>query len=238
MVVKSRALLSATISPSLVHAASTYEARMTPHALQNLNRQARRAKVFGPGRRIPLDRNAKARVMMRARGFLHRMKDGSEKPKGKAYGALTAKFYAVLGALLYGFHNSGSGACFPCYEKVSELAGCTRSTFYEAIRALESLGLLTWENRIVRVTVADASTDLFGRSDRRLRVFRTSNAYTFTDPNSRASKSETQPGTPNQDLIPFLVASPTVPEPDDSGLDAALMRLGRAIRTGPGRAGL
>ena len=78
--------------------------------LPSLNRHDRRAKVFGPGRRIPLDRNAKARIMMRARGYLHRMKDGSEKPKGKAYGELSAKFYAVLGALLYGFHNAGSGA--------------------------------------------------------------------------------------------------------------------------------
>ena len=53
----------------------------------DLNRHARRrAKVFGPGRRIPLDRNAKARIMMRARGYLHRLADGSRKPKGRAYG--------------------------------------------------------------------------------------------------------------------------------------------------------
>jgi hypothetical protein len=206
--------------------------------LESLNRHGRRrAKVFGPGRRIPLDRNAKARVMMRARGFLHRMADGSEKPKGKAYGALTAKFYAVLGALLYGFHNSGNGACFPSYEKVAEKADCTRSTFYEAIRALESLGLMTWENRIVRVTVASMDADLFGRPDRRVRVFRTSNAYTFNDPNPRASsKSETQPGTEGQELFSSLATSIPAQKQADPSLEAALMRLASAVRTGASRA--
>jgi helix-turn-helix protein len=205
--------------------------------LESLNRHARRAKVFGPGRRIPLDRNAKARIMMRARGFLHRMKDGSEKPKGKAYGELSAKFYAVLGALLYGFHNAGNGACFPSYEKVSERADCSRSTFYEAIRALEDLNLLTWENRIIRVTVPTMDTDLFGRPDRRVRVFRTSNAYTFNDPNPRASsKSETQPGTEGQESFSSLATPVPTKKRVDPDLDAALMRLGSAIRTGASRA--
>jgi hypothetical protein len=30
---------------------------------------------------------------------------------------------------------------------------CARATIYEAIRALEDLGLLTWDHRIKRVTV-------------------------------------------------------------------------------------
>jgi hypothetical protein len=100
---------------------------MTAHALHNFNRLARRrAKVFGPGRRIPLDRNAKARIMMRARGYLHRMKDWSRKPRGRAYGELSAKYYAVLGALLYGFHNAGSGACFPSYGSRSQPTAVAR----------------------------------------------------------------------------------------------------------------
>jgi hypothetical protein len=71
-----------------------------------------------------------------------------------------------------------------------------------------------------------------------VRVFRTSNAYTFNDPNPASSKSETQPGTPNQDLITSLAAAPAAPKPDESGLEAALMRLGSAVRTGASRAGL
>jgi len=48
---------------------------------KSLDRHARRReKVFGPGRRIPLDRNAKARIMMRARGVPAPHENGSESP--------------------------------------------------------------------------------------------------------------------------------------------------------------
>ena len=50
--------------------------------VESLNRHTRRAKVFGPGRRIPLDRNAKARIMMRARGYLWRSRRGEDACKG------------------------------------------------------------------------------------------------------------------------------------------------------------
>jgi len=46
----------------------------------------RREKVFGDGRPRPLDRNAKARIMTRARALTHRTE------KGKHYGRLTAKY--------------------------------------------------------------------------------------------------------------------------------------------------
>jgi hypothetical protein len=48
--------------------------------------------------------------------------------KGKHYGIVTAKFVAVLEALLWGFHNGDSGRCFPSYEAIAERAGCTRTT--------------------------------------------------------------------------------------------------------------
>ena len=96
----------------------------------------RREKVFGDGRPRPLDRNAKARIMHRARALMHRTE------KGKAYGQITAKALAVLEALLWGFHNARSGLCFPSYEKIAEKAGCARSTVAEALKALEAAGLL------------------------------------------------------------------------------------------------
>ena len=71
----------------------------------------RREKVFGDGRPRPLDRNAKARIMTLARALTRRTE------KGKAYGAITAKFLDVLEALLWGFHNAQSGLCFPSYEE-------------------------------------------------------------------------------------------------------------------------
>jgi len=62
--------------------------------------------------------------------------------KGKAYGKISAKALAVLTALLWRFHNA---------EAIAEAAGCARSTVYEAIRALEQVGVLSWVNRIKRV---------------------------------------------------------------------------------------
>ena len=50
----------------------------------------RREKVFGEGRCLPLDRNAKARIMVHARALSRRTE------KGKHYGIVTAKFLAIL----------------------------------------------------------------------------------------------------------------------------------------------
>jgi hypothetical protein len=36
----------------------------------------------------------------------------------------------------------------PSYEAIAEAAGCARSTVYEAIRALEQVGVPSWVNRI------------------------------------------------------------------------------------------
>ena len=61
----------------------------------------RREKVFGPGRAVPLDRNAKARILAYARawGARHRQ-------PGQHKGPITRAFLEVLEALLWGFHNS------------------------------------------------------------------------------------------------------------------------------------
>jgi hypothetical protein len=182
----------------------------------------RREKMFGEGRAIPLDRNAKARIMVFARALMHRTGEG------KHYGVLTAKFVAVLSALLWGFHNAASGRCFPSYERIAERADCARSTVYEAIRALEDAGILSWVNRIARVR--EWGPDLFGRAKNRWRVIRTSNAYTFVDPQRRArpatsSKSELPTGTTGQEL--FSCAGRAL-DPENI-LHAALLRLGKEV---------
>lgn len=203
---------------------------MTMHALKTRttvlesNRHARRReKVFGEGRCIPLDRNAKARIMMRARALMHRTEER------KHYGVLTAKFVAVLGALVWEFQNCHTGRCFPSYERIADKAGCSRATVYTAIHALERAGILTWVNRIVRVR--EWGRDLFGRAQNRTRVIRTSNAYTFVG--SDPSKSKSLPGTAGQELFSSVARS--APEPNqssatDPSLEAALMRLGRALQ--------
>lgn len=158
----------------------------------------KREKMFGEGRSIPLDRNAKARIMVLARALSHRTEPG------KHYGVLTAKALAVLSALLWGFHNAATGRCFPSYERIAEHAHCSRATVYTAIHALEAAGVLTWVNRIARVR--EWGPDLFGRAQNRWRVIRTSNAYALVDPGKgvasqrHLSKSNLPTGTEGQEL--------------------------------------
>ena len=162
-------------------------------------RRARRDKVFGPGPRVPLDREAKVRVMACAKAW-----NARHRLPGQHRGPLTRATTEVLEALLWGFHNAASGACFPSYEAIAAKAECCRDTVCEAIKALAFAGVLTWVNRIVRERVRER--DLFGQWASRWRVLRTSNAYAFRDPNpataSRsASKSESPPGTVNQGFL-------------------------------------
>ena len=184
----------------------------------------RREKVFGPGRAVPLDRNAKARIMTYARawGARHRQ-------PGQHRGPITRAFLEVLEALLWGFHNSRTGCCFPGYEAIAGKAECARSTVAEALKVLEWAGVLTWQNRIARIQVREL--DLFGRWASRWRVIRTSNAYVFREPLQRlagvpAAKSENRPGTPNQDDSTFQIQAPSDPS---SPLERALRQFGRTI---------
>ena len=187
-------------------------------------RIARREKVFGPGRAVPLDRNAKARIAAYARAWSAR-----NRLAGQHKGPITRAFLDVLGALLWGFHNSRSGCCFPVYEAIAAKAECARSTVAEALKALEWAGVLTWQHRITRIR--ERCRDLFGREGWRWRVIRTSNAYVFRDPQTAgsggfASKSENRTGTPNQEVLDPLLAPAFSP---NSPLERALARFAAAI---------
>jgi hypothetical protein len=185
---------------------------------------AHREKVFGPGRAVPLDRNAKVRITAYARGW-----DRIHRQPGQRGGALGRAALDVLGALLWVFHNARSGCCFPSYERIAEKAGCARSTVAEAIKALEFAGVLTWQNRITRVR--ERCRDLFSRGGWRWRVIRTSNAYVFRDPLAQftsipPSKSDQRTGTSVQEDSKILQTPKIDP---DSALEHALARLGAAI---------
>jgi hypothetical protein len=184
----------------------------------------RREKMFGPGRAVPLDRNAKARIMAYARAWSAR-----HRRPGQHRGPVTRAFLDVLEALLWGFHNSRSGFCFPGYEAIAGKAECARSTVAEALKVLEWAGVLTWQHRIARVLVREV--DLFGHWASRWRVIRTSNAYVFRDPQQplagvSASKSENPTGTPNQDISIYRVDTPIEP---DSPLERALAQFGATV---------
>lgn len=202
-------------------------ARSIPNHLRR-----RREKVFGDGRPQPLDREAKLRIMTRARALKQRT------AKGKHYGQLTAKCLDVLEALLWSFHNARSGLCFPSLEKIAEKAKVARSTVSVAIKALEDAGLLSWVNRIVRVK--DSALDLFGHWVNRWRILRTSNGYQLFDPltarghnsagiRAHSSKSEIPAGNTIQDSIPSITP-PALPVLDpETPLGAALLRFGQTL---------
>jgi hypothetical protein len=188
----------------------------------------RREKLFGDGRPRPLDRNAKARVMVYARALMRATEPG------KHYGAISAKAYAVLEALLWAFHNAKSGLCFPSYESIADKAGCHRDTVAEAIKALEAAGVLSWVNRIKRV--GEISADMFGQRIRKTRIIRTSNGYQFHDPQPAQtpafvavlSKSENTSGTSIQDSFPLTAPSITAKFADPE-LGALIARLGKHV---------
>ena len=185
----------------------------------------RREKVFGPGRAVPLDRNAKARIVAYARAWSAR----NRQPR-QHRGPITRAFLDVLEALLWGFHNSRSGCCFPSYEAIAAKAECARSTVAEALKALEWAGVLTWQNRITRILVRER--DLFGQWASRWRVIRTSNAYVFRDPKPRpggvpACKSENPIGNTESRSSISWTGTSTRP---DSPLERALRQLSGAIK--------
>lgn len=188
-----------------------------------------REKLFGQGRAIPLDRNAKVRIAAYARALSHRTE------KGKHYGVLTDKFLTVLRVLLWDFHNAGSGRCFPAYESIAERGRCSRTTVYQAIFALERAGILGWCHRLVRIRAL--GPDLFGKARNCTRVVRTSNQYCFVDPQPPArppgsSKFKFQTGTEGQESFPL--ARPAL-NPENP-LALALARLGEGIRSKKGAA--
>ena len=190
-------------------------------------RRRGRAIVFGPGPRIPLDREAKIRVAAYAKAW-----NARHRQPGQHRGPLTRATTEVLEALLWGFHNAASGACFPSYEAIAAKVECCRDTVYEAIRALERAGVLTWVNRIFRERVRER--DLFGQWVSRWRVLRTSNAYVFRDPNPAAasrpaSTSENPSGTVNQRFLTLRAQPASAPATLDGPLVRSLASLRRAM---------
>jgi hypothetical protein len=195
----------------------------------SLRLHGRREKVFGPGWAVPLDRNQKARIAAYARTWSAR----NCRPR-QHKGPITRAFLDVLQALLWGFHNSRSGACFPSYAAIAAKAECHRCTVAEALKVLEWAGILTWQHRIARVR--ERCRDLWGREGWRWRVVRCSNAYVFRDPAKVAphpaetcgfpSKSENPAGTLNPVVNPTLQAPIVDP---DSPLERVLASLGALI---------
>jgi hypothetical protein len=189
--------------------------------------------VFGPARGIPLDGNAKARLKAFVLGY-----NAKHRQQGQHRGPITRAIMEVFEAMLYGFHNSKTGLCFPSYEAIAEKAKCCRDTVYEAIKVLEAANVLTWVNRIFREQVREL--DLFGKWATRWRIIRTSNAYLFRDPLPCHQRNEIQGVSKSENPTGTLfqvdsVSKKPESEPVDNfrGMDKRLLKalqgLGTAI---------
>jgi len=176
-----------------------------------------REKVFRETPGIPLDRNAKARIFAYAKGY-----NAKHRREGQHQGPITWAFIRVLKAMLWEFHNSRTGHCFPSYESIAEKAECCRDTVYEAIKALRASGILDWVNRFDKIYTG------------RWQVIRVSNAYKFRDPLPCATlpevyKSENPAGTLlNQEKILTTTPKSSIHDLPDSTV-ATLISWGRTI---------
>ena len=74
----------------------------------------RREKLFREKRGIPLDREAKVRIMAYAKDY-----NAKHRREGQHQGPITWAFFRVLKAMLWGFHNNRTGYCFPSYESIA-----------------------------------------------------------------------------------------------------------------------
>lgn len=196
----------------------------------------KREKVFGEGRAIPLDGNAKARIWAYALARTAKLR----RP-GQHRGPLTRATLDVLRTLLWRFHNWSSGRCFPSYERIADSARVHRATVARAIATLEQQGVLTWENRLVR-----QRTVIQGLLGPQWVMVprRTSNAYRFYDyrrdafgrpvdgPSSPKSQNSTRTTSQENQKLAHEQAERGASLPLDPGnpLEAALLRLGQAMR--------
>ena len=95
-----------------------------------------RDSVFGDGRRVPLDRERRARFRFLLRAHA---RAGRITPKAEWVGLALLK---RLGA---------DGQCDPTHDTLAADAACSARTARSATASMRNLGLLRWETRLVRV---------------------------------------------------------------------------------------
>jgi hypothetical protein len=142
-----------------------------------------RGSLFGPGPRMPLDRERRA--VWKARIEIHR----------RARRITDGESYVALALLRRLGHD---GRCDPSHETLADDSGESVSTVKRALKALAAAGvaMLTWARRLVRA----------GR-----RVVQTSNAYLLTlgkQPEFPVNRCEGQHGRATSAFGSSLVQQP------------------------------
>jgi hypothetical protein len=179
-----------------------------------------------------MDRNAVARLLFAAEAYDR----GTHQP-GAHGGALKRTGLAVLRAIANRFHNRVTGRCDPSLAAIARAAGVARSTAALALGRLRSAGFLDWTRRGVTVSrrICGAEAGLL--------FAQVSNAYRLSEvppqvpgPVQTALKgprnSESECRTETRFLSKISTSEPGTGEAarDSCGLEAALARLGSAIR--------
>jgi hypothetical protein len=185
-----------------------------------------REKVFRRVLGTPMGRKVKKAIIRSAELY-----NAKNKKPGQHQGPITPAFQRVLSALLWKFHNSRTGFCFPSYETIATAAKCCRDTVYEAIKALEAADILTWGNRFDKIPLQCCGA--FGREFTFWKYVTLSNAYRFRDPLPCETEfdsyaSENPPGTLNQELSYTKDSMKIVVLDTANSWQSALIDLGRA----------
>jgi DNA-binding MarR family transcriptional regulator len=100
-------------------------------------RRQRRGSTLEPVKFRPLDRNQRARLIFLA----ERLDANTRKPRQHG-GCLKRTGLQVLRVLLFHFHNVATGRCDPSLDTIAAAAGMARSTVVDALKRLETAGIL------------------------------------------------------------------------------------------------
>lgn len=159
------AVLAPPVREALQRPASRWERRRYRHGAQFVRDPASLS--------TPLDRNARAKLLMLAESLERRTK-----AKGRRNGALGATGLAVLRALVLRFANGRTGLCCPSLTQLQACTGLCRQAICDALARLEASGLLKITRRIVRTAVERVSA-LTGLPERFTGTVQASSLYAF-----------------------------------------------------------
>lgn len=113
-----------------------------------------------------LDRNQKARLLVAVEIMERRTKG-----HGRRNGVISIPGIIILRALLFRFHNAGSGLCCPSIETLQRVTGLCRQSVVSGLKRLEAARVLVVTRRLVRVrqscgvVLARQGSNLYGFRD-------------------------------------------------------------------------
>ena len=178
-----------------------------------------------------MDRNAVARLLFAAEAY-----DRATHLERAHGGVLKRTGLAVLRALANRFHNRSTGRCDPSLAAIARAAGVARSTAALALTRLRGAGFLDWTRRGVMVSrrVRGTEAGMFAQVSNAYRLAAAPPA--IPEPVQLAvglllnSKSESRAETRFPVNQKALGGRDERGKGDSCGLEAALARLGAAIR--------